>query len=144
MTFCIWNIDWFLFAILNIVSAFVFNFIYEREINLKFNSNTALMSNNSRNYFVTINHINITWVKTINKIYLYIIILHDFIAPLARVRIRHSIVASITACHAVDQGSIPCDGVFFPFLDIPAMVFQYHNELQSCWWHCMFCHFALL
>ena len=25
--------------------------------------------------------------------------------------IRHSIVASIPACHAGDQGSIPCDGV---------------------------------
>ena len=25
---------------------------------------------------------------------------------------RHSIVASIPACHAGDQGSIPCDGVF--------------------------------
>ena len=24
--------------------------------------------------------------------------------------IRHSIVASIPACHAGDQGSIPCDG----------------------------------
>jgi hypothetical protein len=26
-------------------------------------------------------------------------------------QIRHSIVASIPACHAGDQGSIPCDGV---------------------------------
>ena len=27
--------------------------------------------------------------------------------------VRHSIVASIPACHAGDQGSIPCDGVTF-------------------------------
>jgi hypothetical protein len=27
--------------------------------------------------------------------------------------IRHSIVASIPACHAGDQGSIPCDGETF-------------------------------
>ena len=30
--------------------------------------------------------------------------------------IRHSIVASIPACHAGDQGSIPCDGAYLLFL----------------------------
>ncbi len=30
-----------------------------------------------------------------------------------QVPIRHSIVASIPACQAGDQGSIPCDGDFF-------------------------------
>jgi hypothetical protein len=29
--------------------------------------------------------------------------------------IRHSIVASIPACHAGDQGSIPCDGDEYTF-----------------------------
>ena len=28
-------------------------------------------------------------------------------------KFRHSIVASIPACHAGDQGSIPCDGELF-------------------------------
>ena len=32
-----------------------------------------------------------------------------------KVMIRDSIVASIPACHAGDQGSIPCDGVSFLF-----------------------------
>ncbi len=31
-------------------------------------------------------------------------------------QIRHSIVASIPACHAGDQGSIPCDGEEYLFL----------------------------
>ena len=32
------------------------------------------------------------------------------------IKFRHSIVASIPACHAGDQGSIPCDGgIFLPF-----------------------------
>ena len=33
--------------------------------------------------------------------------------PLRTNSIRHSIVASIPACHAGDQGSIPCDGETF-------------------------------
>jgi hypothetical protein len=35
---------------------------------------------------------------------------------------RHSIVASIPACHAGDQGSIPCVGTFAPVPRIPFFI----------------------
>ena len=41
-------------------------------------------------------------------------------------RIRHSIVASIPACHAGDQGSIPCDGKYMLFWS-----FLYHTHSST-------------
>ena len=43
-----------------------------------------------------------------------IIIVYIVLMPLGEHNeIRHSIVASIPACHAGDQGSIPCDGEIY-------------------------------
>ena len=47
-----------------------------------------------------------TLITHLTNLYIY---LYMYINSF-RHRIRHSIVASIPACHAGDQGSIPCDG----------------------------------
>jgi hypothetical protein len=46
------------------------------------------------------------------------------------IQIRHSIVASIPACHAGDQGSIPCVGAFL-YLCILLLMFMISWFAQS-------------